>query len=418
MATAKTDQAQTNAQENPSPRAGVVMAILLLIFFLGTSDNQMISPLLPRIAGEFGLEVGRVGEMMGPAYALAAASAALLIGPISDRFGRRRFLLYASLLFGFSLLLVSLIRNINLLVGLRMLTGLAAGVFSTCSIAYVGDFFPYERRGVAMSVVQAGYFLALVLGVPVAALLAQWQGWRTSFASFGLLSFLAFLLVALLLPDDRHQLSDADVSTRVARRFDNIRTSFEGRDRRAAIAAAFCVSGGFVGFLFYLGSWLATNFGLKTGQVGLFFIAVGIAALIGALVAGPVADRFGKRGLSVISSLALAVSLILIPRFGWGILLFAGFLIASLAFAFRQGPLQALATELVPRRARGSFVAVRNTASQTGIAVATAVSGQLYDRFGYEAVGIFSAVVTIAAAVFIYLIGEPQTDAARGDHRS
>src|SRR3954471_18927569 len=109
MAVAKKNSVDTVEQVGSPERAGLVMAILLLIFFLGTSDNQMISPLLPLIAKDFGYgdQVGEVGRLMGPAYALAAAFAALLVGPISDKFGRRRFLLYASILFGLSLLLVA-----------------------------------------------------------------------------------------------------------------------------------------------------------------------------------------------------------------------------------------------------------------------------------------------------------------------
>jgi Arabinose efflux permease len=133
------------ATETPAvPRAGIVMCVLLLIFFLGTSDNQMISPLLPRIAEDFGYgtNVGEVGRWLGPAYALAAAVAALLIGPMSDKYGRRRFLLYAAIVFGASLLATSVIHNLYLLTAVRMVTGLAAGTFSTCSIAYVADTFP------------------------------------------------------------------------------------------------------------------------------------------------------------------------------------------------------------------------------------------------------------------------------------
>src|ERR1044071_443795 len=118
-------------QSSAPARAGIVIAILFLIFFLGSSDNQVISPLLPLIAREFGLKEGEVGQMIGPAYALAAATAALLIGPISDRFGRRRFLLYASILFGASLVAVAAIGNVRLLAAVRLFTGLAAGTFST-----------------------------------------------------------------------------------------------------------------------------------------------------------------------------------------------------------------------------------------------------------------------------------------------
>jgi AAHS family 4-hydroxybenzoate transporter-like MFS transporter len=111
-----------------------------LIFFLGSSDNQMISPLLPLIANEFGMKEGEVGQVIGPAYALAAATAALLIGPISDRYGRRTFLLYASVVFGLSLAAIGLIADLRVLAGVRLFTGLAAGTFSTCSI-YVADTF-------------------------------------------------------------------------------------------------------------------------------------------------------------------------------------------------------------------------------------------------------------------------------------
>jgi predicted MFS family arabinose efflux permease len=398
------------ATETPAvPRAGIVMLVLLLIFFLGTSDNQMISPLLPRIAEDFGYgtNVGEVGRLLGPAYAVAAAVAALLIGPMSDKYGRRRFLLYAAIVFGASLLATSLIHNLYLLAAVRMVTGLAAGTFSTCSIAYVADYFPYERRGVAMSVVQAGYFLALVVGVPVANLIARWQSWRLSFALFGFVAIIAFVMVAALLPEDKHAMAEMNLATRLARRFDNIRLVFESRSRIASIGAAFFVSGGFVGFFFYLGSWLLQVLKLSTTAINAFFALVGVALLAGAFVAGPVADKFGKRGLAILATLVLAPTLVVIPHLGWGAGLFIVFLISALAFAFRQGPLQALATELVPRRARGALVAVRNTASQIGIATATLASGALYDKLGFTAVGLFSGLLTLAAAACILLMHEP-----------
>jgi predicted MFS family arabinose efflux permease len=401
--------------ETPAvPRAGIVMCVLLLIFFLGTSDNQMISPLLPRIAEDFGYgtNVGAVGRLLGPAYALAAAAAALLIGPMSDKYGRRRFLLYAAIVFGASLLAAAALHNLYLLAAVRMVTGLAAGTFSTCSIAYVADYFPYERRGVAMSVVQAGYFLALVIGVPVANLIAHWQSWRLSFALFGFVAIIAFALIAALLPEDKHVMAEMNLATRMARRFDNIRIVFEGRSRIASIGAAFFVSGGFVGFFFYLGTWLLQVLKLSTTAINSFFALVGLALLAGAFVAGPVADRFGKRGLSILATLILAPTLVMIPHLSWGAGLFTVFLISALAFAFRQGPLQALATELVPRRARGALVAARNTASQIGIATATLASGALYDKLGFSAVGLLSGVLTLAAAACILLMHEPQAEPA------
>lgn len=404
---------ETTDNAKSPPKAGLVMIILLLIFFLGTSDNQMISPLLPLIAREYGLEAGQVGEQIGPAYALAAALAALFVGPFSDRVGRRQFLLYAAVLFSLSLLSVFLIEGIGALGAVRLVTGLAAGTFSTCAIAYVGDYFPYERRATAMSVVQAGYFGALVFGVPVATVIAQALGWRVSFAFFGALALTVFFCVLFLLPEDRGLLKATATGER--RRLGNLRVAFSSRERLASIIAAFCVSCGFVGFLFYLGSWLVSDFGMLPRNVGFVFIAVGVVSLMGAFVAGPVADRVGKRSVSILSSLVLAAALFAIPRFPFGVWLFASFLTAALAFAFRQGPLQALATELVPAHARGALVAMRNTASQLGIAVSTWASGALFDRYGYKAVGIFCGTVTLAAVIFIAAMKEPAKDPVGSD---
>ncbi len=414
MTAPKTKQADaTDLVNDPASapaRAGIVIAILFLIFFLGSSDNQMISPLLPLIAREFGLKEGEVGQVIGPAYALAAATAALLIGPVSDRFGRRRFLLYASILFGASLAAVGFIADVRVLAGVRLFTGLAAGTFSTCSIAYVADYFPYKRRGVAMSIVQAGYFGALVIGVQIANNLAQWRGWRISFVFFGALSLVAFLAVLALLPEDKHHLTKLHASHIVSRRFDKVRMLFDNRERIAAIAAAFCVSGGFVGFFFYLGSWLKKTLEFTTHEFDVVFALIGVALLIGVVVAGPVSDKLGKRGVSILSTIVLAAMLLLIPRLERGILLHISLMAAALAFAFRQGPLQALATELVPQRSRGTLVAARNTASQIGIAIATLACGKLYDLMGYRAVGTFSGILTLAAAVCIFIMKEPVTD--------
>ena len=395
---------QTTKELSESLRARGVVGVLFFLFFLGVGDAQLISPMLPLIAKEFGVPIGAVGKLIGAVYAVAAAAAALLVGPLSDRYGRRRFLEIAVVVFMTSLLLVGLTSNLRLFSVLRIFTGFAAGIFSTCAIAFVGDSFSYEKRGAAMSAVQTGYFAAFIIAVPLGAVLADKLGWRAAFVGFGLLAAPVFFFIRFLLPDDGRPGAVPKVSSQLSGS-----TALLSRPTVAAVGSAFLVSLGFVGFIQYLGSWLAEpdGFALTIKEVGLIFISIGMAALVGSAAAIYLADKIGKRKLSIASTVLLAVMLLVIPRTGLNPVLFVFFGVASFTFALRQGPLQALATELAAKTKRGALVAMRNTASQIGIALAAIICGQLYDLYGYAAVGLFSAIATAFAALCIMIMREP-----------
>jgi predicted MFS family arabinose efflux permease len=103
------------------------------------------------------------------------------------------------------------------------------------------------------------------------------------------------------------------------------------------------------------------------------------------------------------------VALAIVPFLPWGWGLLAVFALASLGAAFRQGPLTALMTEMVPGAQRGSFIALRNVSSQMGIGATAYVGGVLYQRFGYAAVTSLCAAMTAAVVVLLAThIVEPQ----------
>ena len=73
-----------------------------------------------------------------------------------------------------------------------------------------------------------------------------------------------------------------------------------------------------------------------------------------------------------------------------------------MAAAFRQGPMEALVTELVPADSRGSYLALRNAFSQLGIAISATLSGILFQNWGYGAVcGLGFGSNLMAAAVML-----------------
>ncbi len=381
----------------------IVVACLFSVLFLGVADNQVLSPLLPAIRKQF---AGSTREMsfLFTGYSLCAGISVLFWGPISDFFGRRRGLITGLGIFGLGSAAAFLSPDFRTLLIARIVTGMGASMLSLNTISYAADYFPYSQRGWAMGSIFSSYFAALILGVPIGSWLGSQLGWHAVFAMGGITALLLLLMTRLLLP--RLQVHRAPGQAEFALMQD-VRT-FAGflqqRQTVGALLSAFCASAGTTGFLAFLGVWLHDDFGIQPQKVGLVFLVSGAAALVASPLAGSLSDRIGKRLQFAGSNLALALLLILLPRLSWGLPLFGVFCAISLSAAFRQGPMEALLTEVVPAQTRGSFIALKNSFSQLGIALAALLSGIAFESFGYGAVcwiGVGANLAASGALIFL-----------------
>lgn len=375
----------------------LVIANLFLLLFLGLADNQMIAALLPSLVKSFGINVSTAGLLV-VVYSLAAAVASFFSGTLSDHYGRRRFLLAGGAFFAMASWAAAQSRTLNELMVARTLTGFAAGTLSTCSITFAADWFAYNVRGRAIGLISSAYFAAPILGVPIAAQIADRFGWRRAFLFFAGLAVVA-TLATLRLPHERLNPQPSTEKLRTA--VESFRSFLTRRDTAAALVIAFLVSGGLVGFLTYIGEWLNTSFGLPTRTIGWVFMLGGVVAVGSAPLGGILSDRWGKRAISIASNIALGTAVAVVPLLPWGWGLLAVFALASLGAAFRQGPLTALMTEMVPQAQRGSFIALRNISSQMGIGATAYLGGVLFQKVGYAAVTSLCAVMTAVVVILL-----------------
>ncbi len=376
------------------------VASLVSLLALGLLDNQILSPILREIATSLDVSVRSVG-MTVSGYAIAAAVAALIVGPLSDGRGRKEFLVAAGVVFaigsagayaGPSFLWFALAR-----VG----SGAAAGVISALSVAAIADRVPYERRGRAMGWVAAAYFAAPSLGVYAATMVAGRFGWRTNYLVLSLFALSLALLIRSWFSEETAKRKQSRPGLR--RYFVFFRTA----SIAAGAVSAFFISGGLTGFVLYLGAFLGDAYGLTVTEVGLVFLLSGSAGVVGALGAGRLADGVGKRTVALAGSLALVFLLVVVP-FVTAPLLYVVLGLVGLAGASRVAPLQSIVTELVGREERGAYVALRNTLSQLGIATAAAVGGLLYSR-GFEWICWFTAGLSFVAFSLLFVLREPVT---------
>jgi predicted MFS family arabinose efflux permease len=381
---------------------------LFLLLFLGVADNQMISPLLPLIQKSFHLNVSVVGTLV-VAYSLAAALSSLVSGALSDHYGRKLFLVGSALAFALVSLLTHWVSSFPMFLVLRFLVGLCAGTISTCTIALASDVFPYEVRGRAIGTISSAYFAALILGVPIGSLVADRFEWPHVFPGIAAVALLIAISNWIFLPHRIPVALDSSGRSLLRDRLRLFGTFFLQRECLAAVIMAFFVSGGIVGLITYIGVWLNGTFQVPVRMIGIIFLLSGVVSLAGAPLGGVLADRWGKRRVSILSNLFLAASILAIPWMRWGFPLFVVFGLLSLSAAFRQGPITALITELVEENQRGSFVALRNIFSQLGIASAAFLGGVIFAGWGYGGVAVMCAVFTLAVVgLLVRFIREPQ----------
>lgn len=401
-----------------APRAGATLGALWLLVFTAASQTIIITPVLP-IIGE-ALNVGDSGlGWLVSGYSWALAAAALLMGPISDRIGRRRVLLIGSGALSGALALHGLATTYEFLLAARVLAGACGGMLSGAAVTYVGDAVPYSRRGWATGIVMSGIPVGIVLGVPVGRVLAAGLGFHVPFVAFAALMAVAFLLVLAVVPQPDVRLSEKrlDVREYVSGYWRILRDA----GNRAAAVTYFLMYLGLGLFVAFLPQWITDTqplavslFGkpLALGGLPVDFIATlfsvgGLASIVIGPWAGALSDRSGRKPIILFSCLGLGLVMLsvtyLVGDERW--VLYPIYAAVMGLFALRASPLQALLTALVPGHQRGTLMSLVIAVGQIGTGAGAAIAGALYADHGFRLVSIVatSTVVALAWVVWRYL---------------
>ncbi|MDX6696527.1 MAG: hypothetical protein QOF02_4130 [Blastocatellia bacterium] len=404
-----------NAEAAPQPEVSRVAVWLTCLLILSALiDSQVVAAIAPQIAA--GLHsLPTIVASSVTIYAVTAAAVALLLGRYSRRMRPRTWLPVAALIFVAASLLASVATHISVFLAARSLAGVAGGLISALAIAALADASSYAKRGRQMSGVAISYFLAPVIGVPLGTFLTANYGWHSVFSMVAVLSAVAGLLIKLFpLPVAVRDEAARDATAKDERqagaapaKISLWKLMSRSRSTRMGLISAFFVSGGLVGFTTFLGTWLAEAFHAGPREVGPVYALAGGGAVLGSVLGGALADRFGKRRTAALGSALMILCLLLLPTFAWSATLWALICLTAFLAALRVAPLQAIVTEVVEPAERATYIALRNSASQLGIAAAVAGSGRLYAGYGLTGVGLLCAALTFGAWLTIRMLEDP-----------
>src|SRR5574343_350200 len=133
-------------------------------------------------------------------YLLGGASVAWLLGPLSDRLGRRRVLLAGVLFFALCCLLILLTQNIQQFLAMRFLQGIGLTVISAVGYAAIQESFA-ERDAIKVMALMANIsLLAPLLGPVLGAFLIDHVSWHWGFIGIAVLAFLSWFGLKAKMP--------------------------------------------------------------------------------------------------------------------------------------------------------------------------------------------------------------------------
>ncbi|BDU74663.1 Bcr/CflA family efflux MFS transporter [Mesoterricola silvestris] len=161
---------------------------------------DLILPALVLMAGALGASPARVGLAIS-LFLLGFASSQLVLGPLSDRVGRRPVLLGSCLLFAAAGLGCALAGSLPVLLALRLAQGVAAGGCNVVIFAVVRDLFEGDEVRRKLATANALLGLAPMAAPALGALLLGAFGWRGMFAALGGGGLLLLAACALLLEE-------------------------------------------------------------------------------------------------------------------------------------------------------------------------------------------------------------------------
>ncbi|MGP4039176.1 MFS transporter [Gracilibacillus sp. D59] len=357
----------------------------ITLFLMGT-DLFVVSPLLPFISEEYKVSSATTGWMV-TVFAVTYAFSAPLLGWVSDRKGRRRFIIFGLILFAISNTLTAFAPSFVWLIVSRILAGLSVASITPLIYAIIGDIAPSNRRGTWLSIVVSGHLTALWAGAPVGTVLEHFLGWRSVFVVMAIVG----AILAVVNFRIWKKVSDSN-TTRNLLGVNLLRTLGS-----VSVTTIWAIS--MYALYVYLGAALHLENDFSSSEIALAVTFYGVGAVIGSLTSGQLTDKFGERKISKATLIFLIVTLIGLGIFfksgDWiYFLLFIWALVGYAGFTSYQARLA-----LEYPNDRGIVMAWNNTALYMGITIGSLIGSYVISNWGYSLLPYVSSVAAIVSFV-------------------
>ena len=382
----------TRPQTSAFRRWLAVFSLACGTFVLVNTEFLPIGLLSP-IARSLGVTEGHAGlAVMLPG--LVAAISAPLIMLFAKRMDRRRLLLLLSATVILANGIAVMADSFNVLLIGRIILGVGVGGFWSFAIPSGRRLVPEEQGARAISLITAGVAVGTVAGVPAGAFIGDLFGWRMAFTLNAVMALVIFVLQWIALPSLPAQQSIGLRAMLGVTKVPGI--------RYALIIGVFMAGGHFAAYT-YLEPWLRFDLHLSASSISLLLMGYGIAGLIGTLASEFTVREFGVKRAFMLNMLLLSLSVLVLSTFHVPLALASALVILwGLSFGALPVCLNIWTYQASPALFEtGSALLV--CVFQTSLALGALFGGVLADNAGVSSAFLLGGVLTLLAAITIYL---------------
>lgn len=372
------------------PKARLPMRFQVFLFavvrMIININTRMVYPFLNTFASGLGVDLVAISLAMTMRSISGALS--LFLTPVADRRGRKTGMLLGVAIFIVGAGLVMVWPSFTAFTIAISLTFLGMFVYLSSTQAYIGDRVRAGRRGTALGLIETGWGVSYIIGMPILGWIIDRYGWRAPFPLTAALGVLAFILILVFVPNYKPQqkLINGNV----------LRSILEVLKIPAAryglLMSLMLISSNEVINLVF-GVWLEVSFGLKLAALGAASAVIGISEISGESIGGVVSDKLGReRSIMLGMGLMLVVSAALPFVGGTQAGALIGLFFFYLSYEFTFVSTLPFMTELVPE-ARGTMLGANVACLALGRMIGNLVSPFVF-RVGFWA-NALSAVIFV-----------------------
>lgn len=348
---------------------------LIPIFLTVTADIfglTLVIPILPFYAKKFGASPFVVGLLFA-SFAVCQLISGPILGRLSDKFGRKRILLFSQVGTFVGFITFGLANSLWLLFVARAIDGSTAGNLSIAQ-AYISDVTKPEERTKAFAFIGIAFGLGFLVGPALSGYLSTFGYHYPPFAAAAL-SLLSILCTIFLLPE-----VPASNATREGR-LEQISRFFSLSDSRGWLLSFFAFTLSFSTFIAGVALFLNHKFNYDAREVGYIYAFSGfIGALIQGGVIGRLVKKYGDRNLSIVGLGLMGASFTTLWVATTLPILLIIVVVGSIGSAIARPSITTLVTHSVGREEQGAVLGVSQSLASIAQIMGAMVSGWLIEH--------------------------------------